>query len=164
MPAKTPPTTPAAVAGLVALGGQIRDRRKSLGVSATAAAQTAGMSRVTWHRIERGEPSVTMGAYVGAMAALGLEFSLLLAERAPEPGERDGPVVELPERIQLAGYPQLKRLAWSARGVDSLSPAEALGLYERNWRHVDAQALEPHEQRLLDALRRSPAQPATADV
>jgi transcriptional regulator with XRE-family HTH domain len=36
---------------------------KALKVSATTAAEAAGMSRMTLHRIERGEPSVTMGAY-----------------------------------------------------------------------------------------------------
>lgn len=35
------------------------------------------MSRVTLHRIERGEPSVTMGAYLNALAVLGLDFEIL---------------------------------------------------------------------------------------
>ena len=39
------------------LGAQIRARRKALGVSATAAAESAGMSRVTLHRIEKGAPT-----------------------------------------------------------------------------------------------------------
>jgi hypothetical protein len=70
----------------------------------------------------------------------------------------------LPEYIPIAEYPQLKRLAWSARGLNALTPAEALGIYERNWRHVDVHALEPHEQRLLDALRQLLAQGRKADV
>jgi hypothetical protein len=69
----------------------------------------------------------------------------------------------LPEYIALAEYPQLRRLAWSARGLDSLTPAEALGLYQRNCRHVDVQALEAHEQRLLDSVRSLSAQDAKAD-
>ena len=44
------------VARLQDLGARIRARRKSLGVNATAAAESAGMSRVTLHRIEKGEP------------------------------------------------------------------------------------------------------------
>jgi transcriptional regulator with XRE-family HTH domain len=166
MPAKAPPTTPNAGAALAALGEQIRARRRSLGVNATAAALAAGMSRVTWHRIERGEPSVTMGAYVGAMAALGLEFRLdsSVGAGTAVPGEPADPVAELPAQIRLADYPQLERLAWSVRGVESLSPAEALGLYERNWRHAGPQALEPRERRLLNALRRLSAQRQKADV
>ena len=35
------------------------------------------MSRVTLQRIERGEPLVTMGAYIGAATAVGLELELV---------------------------------------------------------------------------------------
>jgi transcriptional regulator with XRE-family HTH domain len=166
MPAKAPRTTQAASASLLALGLRIRAQRKTLRVSATVAAQAAGMSRVTLHRIERGEPSVTMGAYVSAMAALGLELGVRIPTGAATPQivEPDGQVAELPEQIQLADYPRLRRPAWSVRGIDSVTRAEALGLYERNWRHLDPQALEPHEQCLLDALRRMPAHSPRADV
>ncbi len=41
---------------LPALGAGIRARRKQLRVSATAAAEAAGLSRVTLHRIERAHP------------------------------------------------------------------------------------------------------------
>lgn len=34
------------------------------------------MSRPTLYRIEHGEPSVTMGAYLAAIAAVGLELHL----------------------------------------------------------------------------------------
>lgn len=165
VPAKAPSTTHAAGASLLRLGLRIRAQRKSLRVNATAAAQAAGMSRVTLRRIERGEPSVTMGAYLSAMAALGLEFGVRTPPDAAAPlGESDDRIAELPEQIQLADYPQLRQLAWSARGVDSLTRTEALGLYERNWRHVDAQALEPHEKRLLEALRCMPARSPRTDV
>ncbi len=59
----------------------------------------------------------------------------------------------IPARIHLADYPQLKQLAWQVHGTDELTPAEALSIYERNWRHVDANALEPRERQLIDALR-----------
>ena len=36
-----------------------------------------------------------------------------------------------------------------------MAPREALGLYERNWRHVRPDSLEPRERALLDALRRT---------
>lgn len=113
------------------------------------------MSRVTLHRIEKGEPSVTMGAYINAMAALGLEFGILgssnsIAETAE--GGREG---WIPARIRLADYPQLKQLAWQVHGTDALTPIEALGIYERNSRHLDLQALEPRERQLIDALRQA---------
>lgn len=148
MPARAPAPDLAAATRLGALGLGIRARRKALGVSAQAAAAAAGMSRVTWHRIEGGEPSVTMGAYLNALGALGLEIQV--GDVAVAPAKAD--TQPLPKRIVLADYPQLKRLAWHAPGLTELTPAEALRLYERNWRHLDREALDPRERALLEAL------------
>ncbi|WP_202634485.1 hypothetical protein [Rugosibacter aromaticivorans] len=38
-------------------------------------------------------------------------------------------------------------------GIDELTPVEALSIYERNWRHVDVQNLDPRERDLIDSLR-----------
>jgi transcriptional regulator with XRE-family HTH domain len=153
MPENAPETTTPVNEKLVELGKQIRAQRKSLRVSAVAAAESAGMSRVTLHRIERGERSVAMGAYLNAMTALGMELgvtghsgSLSNAETQDKPGW-------IPARIKLEDYPQLKYLAWQVQGTNELKPAEALGIYERNWRHVEASALEPQERNLIEALR-----------
>ena len=81
MPAKAPPMGDLLATRLRALGERIRAQREQQKVSATTTAEAAGMSRVTLHRIERGEPSVTMGAYLSAMAAVGLD--LALADRPP---------------------------------------------------------------------------------
>lgn len=80
MPAKPPVTSSIAAEQLIALGQQMRAHRKSMRISATTAAEAAGMSRVTLHRIEKGEPAVTMGAYVNTMVVLGLNFGLVAAE------------------------------------------------------------------------------------
>lgn len=135
---------------LIALGGQIRAHRKALRISATAAAEAAGMSRVTLHRIEKGEPSVTMGAYLSAMAVLNMDFGVIESAANTPNADRTG---WIPARIDLADYPQLRQLAWQVHGGGELTPTEALSIYERNWRHVDVQALEPREQQLIDALR-----------
>ncbi len=111
------------------------------------------MSRVTLHRIESGEPSVTMGAYLNAMEALGMDFGIVKpADVSADPfnGDHKG---WIPARIRLADYPQLKQLAWQVHGVDELTPMEALSIYERNWRHVEAHGLDPRERDLVDALR-----------
>lgn len=152
MPARAPLTPAHVDAKLAALGEAIRARRKALKVSAVDAAEAAGMSRVTLHRIERGEPSVTMGAYLGAAAAVGLEFEVVAPRegRRGAGGARDKP--PFPARIRIAEYPQLKKLAWQLHGVATLTPEDALGLYERNWRHVDTGALEPAERALVNAL------------
>ena len=153
MPANAPLIPPAVAEQLAALGDQIRARRKALKVSATTLAETAGMSRVNVHRIEQGEPSVTMGAYLNVLAALGMNFAAADAGEAPAENAADDMAGWLPARVRLADYPQLKQLAWQVQGMDELTPREALGIYERNWRHVDEAALLPRERNLIAALR-----------
>jgi transcriptional regulator with XRE-family HTH domain len=139
------------VARLQDLGARIRARRKSLGVNATAAAESAGMSRVTLHRIEKGEPSVAMGAWANLVAALGMDWQIQdrpAAEQAPV--DRSAWV---PLRVELAQYPQLRALAWQVHGADALSPEEAFGIYERNARHLDMEAMPAHEHELWQALQ-----------
>lgn len=166
MPAKSPISSALATEQLATLGTLVRARRKALKVSATALAEAAGMSRVSVHRIEQGEPSVTMGAYLNVLAALGMVFS---ATPRDEPANRlaDDKPGWLSARIRLADYPALKQLAWQVQGVDELTPREALGIYERNWRHLDETALLPREQHLIEALRlalSAAATPGTSDV
>lgn len=137
----------------VRLGQQIRAARKALRVSSTAAAEAAGISRVTLHRIENGEPSVNMGAYLSMLAVLGLKLKII------EGKEQDKTVLAadragwIPARIRLDDYPQLRQLAWQVHGTDTLTPTEALGIYERNWRHIDEAALSENERQLIDALK-----------
>ena len=154
MPARPNHITPATENKLAALGQQIRAYRKGLKLSATTAAQAAGMSRITLHRIEAGEPAVTMGAYFNAMTALGIHFGMVpieLPEHA-EPVRADDRRGWIPARINLADYPQLKQLAWQVHGTDELTPTEALGIYERNWRHLDESLLTKQEKELIEAL------------
>jgi transcriptional regulator with XRE-family HTH domain len=148
MPAKAPPVGDVLAARLRALGEYIRAHRERQKVSATVTAEAAGMSRVTLHRIERGEPSVTMGAYLSAIDAVGLQLELSDPQARPATAD----VTSLPERVRLADFPQLKRLAWQLHDVDELSPADALNLYERNWRHIDRAGMAPAEHALLKLL------------
>jgi transcriptional regulator with XRE-family HTH domain len=157
MLAKPPLPLTQSTAQLQALGAQLRARRKALRVSSTAAAEAAGMSRVTLHRIEKGEPSVAAGAWANAMAALGMSLVALNTEDAHTAGPGGASRVDLadwiPVRVRLADYPQLKALAWQVHGTDALTPIEALGIYERNARHLDTAAMSLTEQALLQALR-----------
>jgi len=152
MPSRSPAKSPIVISEAESLGRRIRDRRKVLGVSATAAAESAGMSRATWHRIEQGELSVTLGAYLSALEVL--DFPLVEAA-----GNGSGPTQVgeeqdlLPLQIQVSDFPQLKRLAWQVHGVNALTPREAWSFYQRNWRHVDIAALEPSERHLIGMLR-----------
>ena len=153
MPARTPIISSTVANKLIAMGKLIRAHRKALRISATTAAEAAGMSRVTLCRIENGEPSVTMGAYLNAMAALDMNFDIIKPADLAADTPNDDRKGLIPARIRLADYPQLKKLAWQVHGTEELTPVEALSIYERNWRHVDLQAMPPREQQLVDALR-----------
>ena len=152
MPAKAPATTPQIEDRLAAIGAQVRLERQRLGVSATAAAEAAGLSRVTLHRIERGEPSVAMASYLAVIQALGLGLEVVGPSPPPSPSPLRQAAARVPPCIRPADYPELQRLAWQLDPEATLSPAEALALYERNWRHVDVAAMPPAEQALLRAL------------
>ncbi|WP_224958669.1 helix-turn-helix domain-containing protein [Geomonas subterranea] len=153
MPTKLSIISIGAAEHLIALGQQIRAHRKALRISATTAAEAAGMSRVTLHRIEKGEPAVTMGAYMNAMAALGLNLGPVTSAepiKVHSTEQREG---WIPARIPLAEYPQLKQLAWQVQGTETLSPKEAWDIYQHNWRHLDEQSLTENEDQLIAALR-----------
>lgn len=61
---------------LTDLGENIRYARLRRKFSAALIAQRAGISRTTLQAIERGEASVTFGAYVNVLFCLGLEKDL----------------------------------------------------------------------------------------
>jgi transcriptional regulator with XRE-family HTH domain len=150
------PSPDAGAALLQALGQQLRARRKALRVSSTAAAEAAGMSRVTLHRLEKGEPSVAGGAWAHAAAALGMTLVARNAEDPPtasQPPAAPNPADWIPVRVRLKDHPQLQALAWQVHGTDTLTPLEAWGIYERNARHLDMATMLPAELALLQALR-----------
>lgn len=108
------------------------------------------MSPVTLRRIERGEASVTVGAWMAVAAVLGLD--LQLSEPGAEAPSSQRSRAMLPREIRPVDYPQLEKLAWQLHPGHVLSPEEALELYERNWRHVDVKALGDEERALLELL------------
>ena len=148
--------TPTAVAQkLQVLGKTIRAHRQSLHISAATTAECAHISRVTLHRIEKGEPSVTMGAYLTVLDALGLQIQAKSNSVYGNEASNAASALTIPSEIKLADYPQLKQLAWHIRGLDTLTPIEAFGIYDRNWRHLDKENLENKEKSLIEALMRA---------
>jgi DNA-binding XRE family transcriptional regulator len=150
MPAKSPPLTARAEKVLADLAAQLRQHRRSLKINGTAAAEAAGVSRSTLHRIEAGNPSVTAGAVIAEALALGFRLELAPIAKAPRAVARKG---WIPARVRLEDYPKLKELAWHVHGTDELTPREALDIYQRNWRHIDQATLGQEERDLVDALR-----------
>jgi hypothetical protein len=132
------------------LGAQVRQRRKTLRVSVITAAEAAGMSRDTWHRMEKGEVTVTIGAWFNALAVLGLEFGVGLTDTTRPPQA----VNTIPVAVVLADFPQLAALAWQIQGASQVSPREAFDIYERNKRHIDRANLMPGEEVLMASLNK----------
>ena len=145
---------------LAEFGARLRMARQRRHLSAQHVADLANITRVTLHRAELGDAAVTMGTYIKVMAAmdLGADVALLarddktghLLQDARLPARRVG--TTFPRRIRLSKYPQLKSIAWSLADDAEVGPAEALQLYERNWRHVDTASMEPTERALLARL------------
>ncbi|WP_215296356.1 helix-turn-helix domain-containing protein [Polynucleobacter sp. JS-JIR-5-A7] len=134
---------------LARLGAQITARRKVLKVRAQVCAEVAGISRVTLHRIEKGEPTVSIGAYLQVCEALGLHLALL-----PIVGEKEDINLHDPEmpHIRIKDYPQLKALSWQLKDDEYLTDAEAMSIYERNKRFLDLSHLKEHERVLMQRL------------
>ena len=153
-------------------GERLRKARLRRQLSASAVAQAAGVSRVTVHRAEGGEPAVTVGTLVKIMTVLDLAHDLALLARDDITGHalqderlakrrvtkgaaptRSGPPAKSRARVVLARFPQLRQLAWHlGPEVSELSAAEAFALYERQWRHVDTAAMPAHERALVKRL------------
>ena len=173
MPAKAPVTPQPAQDLLAGLAAGIRRHRLSLGISVVVAAYAAGMSRVTWHRIEKAEPSVTMGAYVSALNVIGLDITLqpkrdrsahglvnepinaLIHRASSESAALAHGAFKAPRAIPIRNYPQLREIAWHVRDDFELTQAEARNLYERNSRYLDVDQMPAHEIELFNALQRA---------
>lgn len=63
------------------LGGSLRDARKQRGLTQAQLAALATVPRLKVIQIERGDASVSIGAYAEVAAALGLEFTPVPARR-----------------------------------------------------------------------------------
>ena len=146
MPAQSPPLGNDQKKRLRHFGEQIRMHRKLLKLSAVATAEASGISRMTLNRIESGEASVTLGAYLNVISALGLEVELI------DPKAANKATNEVPEKIHIADYPQLKKLAWQLKDTTELTAKEALDLYERNWRHIEKAKLSANERQFIRNL------------
>ena len=60
-----------------------------------------------------------------------------------------------PHTVVPEDLPQLKTLAWNRDVSAPMAGADALALYEREWRHVDETAMTCHERATLDDLIRT---------
>ncbi|MCL2541484.1 MAG: helix-turn-helix transcriptional regulator [Nocardioidaceae bacterium] len=143
MPARSPEVGTSQQDALQRLGARIKDRRRQLGLSAATCAEAAGLSRVTLHRIEAGNASVTIGAYLNVITALGLTLTIPIVDDPAGDGVRT---------VRVGDYPGLRSLAWQTGAGTEITETEALNLYERGWRHLDRSVLDDDERLFIQHL------------
>lgn len=88
MSKKTTPQTPKLSAILKGLGENIRLARLRRKLSSMMVSERAGMTRMTLRSIEKGEPTVSLGAYANVLFSLGLEQDLALVAKDDELGRK----------------------------------------------------------------------------
>ena len=83
------------------LGSDIRDARLRRRIRATTMAERALISRTTLHKIERGDPGVSMGNYATVLFVLGMEDGVAeLADRSRDGLGLDLLEERLPQRVR----------------------------------------------------------------
>jgi transcriptional regulator with XRE-family HTH domain len=133
---------------LASLGQRILLQRKKLKVAAESVALAAAISRITLHRIEKGEPGVSMGAYISVIIVLGLNLSI--QEVAPKLNDADEE--KNPCEIAIKDYPQLKLISWQLKDDAVLNALEAKNMYERNQKYILFNEMTEHEKKLIKQL------------
>lgn len=91
------------VRALRKLGHDMRDARRRRRIPVAIMAERASVSRMTLHKVEKGDPSVSAGTYATVLFALGMADRL--ADLADARHDAVGLAMEeehLPERIRLS--------------------------------------------------------------
>jgi DNA-binding XRE family transcriptional regulator len=89
------------------LGHDVRDARRRRRIPATILAERASISRTTLHKVEQGDPGVSLGIYATVLFVLGMIDRL--GDLADPKHDSVGLELEeehLPERIRLARSPR----------------------------------------------------------
>ena len=87
---------------LIQLGADIRDARRRRRIPTATMAERALISRSTLHKIERGDPGVSLGAVATVLFVLGLADRITtLADPAQDAVGLDLEAERLPQRIRV---------------------------------------------------------------
>lgn len=94
---------------LTKLGNDLRDARRRRGLTVAMMVERVGVSKATYLKVEKGDPTVSMGAYAMSLFALGLSGAL--AGIADSGSDQTGLLLDskrLPQRVRTK--PGLKAL------------------------------------------------------
>jgi len=107
---KTVPVMPKTQKILDTMGEQIKLARLRRKIPADLVAERAGISRATLWQIEKGAPTVSMGAYAAVLHALnGLDKDLLLIARDDELGRK----LQDLELLTPKRAPKIRKKEWN---------------------------------------------------
>ena len=88
---------------LLKLGQDIRNARRRRRIQAQVMAERASISRTTLHKVERGDPGVSLGIYATVLFVLGMSERLAdVADASQDRVGLDLEEEELPERIRYS--------------------------------------------------------------
>lgn len=97
------PLSSSVMRSLRLLGEDIKNARRRRRIQAALLAERAGISRITLGKIEKGDPSVSMGGYASVLFSLGLIKQLEnLAHSNHDVVGRELEEERLPKRIRYA--------------------------------------------------------------
>jgi transcriptional regulator with XRE-family HTH domain len=107
MPSPSPILYPRQAKLLTELGERLRAARLRRRYPASLVAERADISRQTLTKVERGDPSVTLGTYMRVLVVVGLERDLALVAKDDVVGRRlQDAGLETPRRVRkLANLP-----------------------------------------------------------
>ncbi|MEX2123322.1 MAG: helix-turn-helix transcriptional regulator [Woeseia sp.] len=89
------------------LGADLRDARRKRNLTVEMMVERVGISKATYLKVEKGDPSVSMGVYAMTLFVLG--FANALAEIADVRGDETGLLLDttrLPQRVRPRRKPK----------------------------------------------------------
>jgi transcriptional regulator with XRE-family HTH domain len=93
-----------AVMALHKMGSEINDARRRRRITIKLMAERAGVSRATISKIERGDPTTSIGGYASVLFVLGMTSRLAdLVDPAHDLTGRQLEEERLPQRVRLPG-------------------------------------------------------------
>jgi len=138
MPSKSVPLFPSQIRILQELGERLRTARLRRRFSAELVAQRCGVTRQTLTRVEKGDPSVTIGVYMRVLGVLNMEKDLTQLAAVDPVGQR----------IRDAEISKPRRQRAPKREIASVvGPAEKGNVgAENNWSVADIDHLDKDEE------------------
>ena len=133
------------------IGCKVQQFRKSHNLTQAILAESLEVDRRTLAKLERGDPSISLGTAFHIFNNLG--FSVTVNSTSEQEAKAEAfDKHYLPIHIKLADYPVLKRCAWQLKAEDSVTPPVAYQLYQDKKSDFAKSNMSRKEQHLIGCL------------